>query len=93
VVVCASAVASRLPQLDLPSGVEASLQNLTLSKGGVEMLGACSAAPPELQSLTAQERTLKRFIAASGPVSITASTASAASGTASLIAESIRPST
>jgi hypothetical protein len=93
VVVCASAMASRLPKLGIPAGVEVSLQERPLSKGGVELLGLCSAAPPELQSLPAQERTLKRFIAASGSVSITASTASAASGTASLIAESIRPST
>ncbi len=45
------------------------------------------------ESGVAQARTLKRFIAASGPASITASTTSAASGTASLTAESIRPST
>lgn len=40
-----------------------------------------------------QDRVLNRFIAASGPFSITASTASAARGTASLTAESMRPST
>ena len=39
VVVCASAVASRLPKLGIPAGVEVIVQDRTLSKGGVEMLG------------------------------------------------------
>jgi GntR family transcriptional regulator len=39
VVVCASAVASRLPKLGIPAGVEVIRQDRTLSKGGVEMLG------------------------------------------------------
>jgi hypothetical protein len=38
VVVCASAVASRLPKLGIPAGVEVIIQDRTLSKGGVEML-------------------------------------------------------
>ena len=39
VVVCASAVASRLPKLGIPADVEVIVQDRTLSKGGVEMLG------------------------------------------------------
>jgi GntR family transcriptional regulator len=39
VVVCASAVAPRLPKLGLPAGVEVIVQDRTTSKGGVEMLG------------------------------------------------------
>ncbi len=39
VVVCASAVARRLPKLGLPESVEVIVQDRTLSKGGVEMLG------------------------------------------------------
>jgi GntR family transcriptional regulator len=39
VVVCASAVARRLPKLSLPESVEVIVQDRTLSKGGVEMLG------------------------------------------------------
>ena len=39
VVVCASAVAGRLPELGIPEGVEILVQDRTLSKGGVEMLG------------------------------------------------------
>jgi GntR family transcriptional regulator len=39
VVVCASAVASRLPKLGIPTNVEVIVQDRTLSKGGVEMLG------------------------------------------------------
>jgi DNA-binding transcriptional regulator YhcF (GntR family) len=39
VVVCASAVAPRLPKLGLPEGVEIIVQDRTTSKGGVEMLG------------------------------------------------------
>jgi GntR family transcriptional regulator len=39
VVVCASAVARRLPELGIPEGVEVIVQDRTLSKGGVEMLG------------------------------------------------------
>ncbi len=50
-VVCASAVANRLPKLGISAGAEASLQDRTLSKGDVEMLGVCFTAPPELQSL------------------------------------------
>ncbi len=38
-VVCASAVARRLPKLGLPEGVEVIVQDRTLSKGGVQMLG------------------------------------------------------
>ena len=39
VVVCASAVVGRLPELGIPEGVEILVQDRTLSKGGVEMLG------------------------------------------------------
>ncbi len=39
VVVCASAVAPRLLELGIPEGVEVVVQDRTLSKGGVEMLG------------------------------------------------------
>ena len=39
VVVCASAVARRLPTLGLPEDAEVIVQDRTLSKGGVEMLG------------------------------------------------------
>jgi GntR family transcriptional regulator len=39
VVVCGSAVAQRLPKLGIPEGVEVLVQDRTLSKGGVEMLG------------------------------------------------------
>ena len=39
VVVCASAVASRLPKLGIPADMEVIVQDRTLSKGGVEMLG------------------------------------------------------
>lgn len=39
VVVCGSVVAQRLPELDLPDDVEVIVQDRTLSKGGVEMLG------------------------------------------------------
>lgn len=38
-VVCGSISAQRLPMLDLPEGVEVIVQDRTLSKGGVEMLG------------------------------------------------------
>ncbi|MCA1716652.1 MAG: GntR family transcriptional regulator [Actinobacteria bacterium] len=38
-VVCGSISAQRLPKLDLPEGVEVIVQDRTLSKGGVEMLG------------------------------------------------------
>jgi GntR family transcriptional regulator len=38
-VVCASAVVRRLPKLGLPEGVEVIVQDRTLSKGGVQMLG------------------------------------------------------
>ena len=38
-VVCGSISAQRLPKLDLPEGVEIIVQDRTLSKGGVEMLG------------------------------------------------------
>ena len=37
--VCGSISAQRLPKLDLPEGVEVIVQDRTLSKGGVEMLG------------------------------------------------------
>jgi hypothetical protein len=39
VVVCVSAVVGRVPELDIPKGVEILVQDRTLSKGGVEMLG------------------------------------------------------
>ena len=39
VVVCGSVVAQRLPELNLPEDVEIIVQDRTLSKGGVEMLG------------------------------------------------------
>src|SRR5215210_930783 len=39
VVVCANVVVKRLPKLGLPEGVEVIVQDRTLSKGGVEMLG------------------------------------------------------
>lgn len=39
VVVCGSVVAQRLPELDFPEDVEVIVQDRTLSKGGVEMLG------------------------------------------------------
>lgn len=39
VIVCASAVARRLPKLGSPEGVEVIVQDRTTSKGGVEMLG------------------------------------------------------
>ncbi|CAN5305510.1 hypothetical protein BH24ACT19_BH24ACT19_08620 [soil metagenome] len=39
VVVCANVVVCRLPKLGLPEGVEVIVQERTLSKGGVEMLG------------------------------------------------------
>ena len=38
-VVCGSISAQRLPTLDLPEGAEVIVQDRTLSKGGVEMLG------------------------------------------------------
>jgi GntR family transcriptional regulator len=38
-VVCGSISAQRLPKLDLPEGVEVIVQDRTLSKGGVELLG------------------------------------------------------
>jgi hypothetical protein len=96
--VCGSIPAQRLPKLDLPEGVEVIVQDHTLSKGGVEMLGRILRRSPQATEYKGlrpplQERMLKRFIAASGPDSITASTASAAWGTASLTTESIRPST
>jgi hypothetical protein len=39
VVVCGSAVAPMLPKMGLPRGVEVIVQDRTLSKGGVQMLG------------------------------------------------------
>lgn len=39
VVVCGSAVAPRLPELGIPEGAKVIVQDRTLSKGGVEMLG------------------------------------------------------
>lgn len=39
VVVCGSAVAPRLPKMGLPKGAEVIVQDRTLSKGGVQMLG------------------------------------------------------
>jgi GntR family transcriptional regulator len=39
VVVCGSAVAQMLPKMGLPKGVEVIVQDRTLSKGGVQMLG------------------------------------------------------
>jgi DNA-binding transcriptional regulator YhcF (GntR family) len=39
VVVCGSAVAPRLPKMGFPKGVEVIVQDRTLSKGGVQMLG------------------------------------------------------
>jgi len=39
VVVCGSAVAPMLPKMGLPKGVEVIVQDRTLSKGGVQMLG------------------------------------------------------
>jgi hypothetical protein len=38
-VVCGSISAQRLPKLELPEGIEVIVQDRTLSKGGVEMLG------------------------------------------------------
>ena len=46
VLVCASAVARRLPELGIPEGVEVIVQDRTLSKGGVEMLGQMLRRPP-----------------------------------------------
>jgi hypothetical protein len=39
VVVCANVVAQRLPKLGIQEGVEVIVQDRTLSKGGVELLG------------------------------------------------------
>jgi len=46
VVVCGSVVAQRLPELNLPEDVEVIVQDRTLSKGGVEMLGRMLRDPP-----------------------------------------------
>ncbi len=45
-VVCGSAAARRLPGLGLPEGVEVIVQDRTLSRGGVEMLGRLLRRPP-----------------------------------------------
>lgn len=47
VVVCGSVVAQRLPELDFPDDVEVIVQDRTLSKGGVEMLGRMLRSLPE----------------------------------------------
>lgn len=47
VVVCGSVVAQRLPELDLPEDVEVIVQDRTLSKGGVEMLGRMLRSLPD----------------------------------------------
>lgn len=38
-IVCANVVVRRLPKLGLPEGVKVIVQDRTLSKGGIEMLG------------------------------------------------------
>lgn len=47
VVVCGSVVAQRLPELDFPQDVEVIVQDRTLSKGGVEMLGRMLRSLPD----------------------------------------------
>lgn len=47
VVVCGSVVAQRLPELNLPEDIEVIVQDRTLSKGGVEMLGRMLRSLPD----------------------------------------------
>ncbi len=54
VVVCSSVSAWRLPKLGLPKGVKVIVQDRTLSKGGIEMLGRmlrCSLATERAEPL------------------------------------------
>ena len=46
-VVCGSISAQRLPKLELPEGIEVIVQDRTLSKGGVEMLGRMLRRSPQ----------------------------------------------